>query len=283
MYIYNLFFDSFQPACKKQSRKCQKNTSLISNNIVLLYLKCAINGVAVIKLSILDDEPLILEQLVHMITEKLNKCYDIYTYISVHHFLNDIKVNPNRKPDVLLTDICFKDGDGIEVVKLLQETDNSLPVIYLSGYLENSTRIFETKPSYFLTKPININRLAHALNTAEQALTESRNEIINIPAAGGSFIRLYKNRIKYAESKKRKLVIHQTDTQTEIYRKLDETEQFFGKGFCRCHKSFLVNMSQIKEIKGNAVILFSGEEIPISKPNLARVKEEFVIYLGNCI
>lgn len=238
---------------------------------------------AIFKLSVLDDEPLILEQLEHMITSELNRSYDIYTYASVQQFLNDIKAHPNRKPDILLTDICFKDGDGIELAKQLQQTDNSLPVIYLSGYLENSARIFDTKPCYFLTKPLDIKRLARALDAAEQELTQSRNEIISIPTAGSSFVRLYKNRIKYAESKKRKLVIHQTDTQTEIYRKLDEAEQFFGKGFCRCHKSFIVNMLHIKEIKGNNVLLFSGEEIPISKPNLARIKEEFAIYLGNCI
>ncbi|MCC0650303.1 LytTR family DNA-binding domain-containing protein, partial [Clostridioides sp. ZZV15-6598] len=53
--------------------------------------------------------------------------------------------------------------------------------------------------------------------------------------------------------------------------------------FVRCHKSFIVNLSYVENIKPNIAILESGEEVPISRYRYKEVKEKFLKFLGDTI
>lgn len=59
------------------------------------------------------------------------------------------------------------------------------------------------------------------------------------------------------------------------------SEKINSQNFTRCHKSFLVNMNFIKELKRNSYILTNGAEIPISRSFSSLSKTDFSKFICN--
>lgn len=65
-----------------------------------------------------------------------------------------------QEPDLLLTDIRLgeEESDGISLVASLFE-GSGVPVIYITGFVEYCTKVYETDHVYFLTKPLRTDEL----------------------------------------------------------------------------------------------------------------------------
>ncbi|MBT2156661.1 LytTR family transcriptional regulator [Clostridioides difficile] len=51
----------------------------------------------------------------------------------------------------------------------------------------------------------------------------------------------------------------------------------------RCHKSYIINLNYVENIKSNTVILDSQEEVPISRYRYKDIKERFLKFIGDRI
>ena len=158
-----------------------------------------------------------------------------------------------------------------------------LKLIYMTGFLENATRIFESRPSHFLVKPFKEEALLNAIEKCENELASENGDDILFLTHGGGNICIRKKRVKYIESNGRKLIFHKTDGDTECYGKLDELEKMFGDIFLRCHKSYIVNMGYIETFIGMRIELVTGEEIPVSRSCLAAARDAHTVYLGGLL
>ena len=67
-------------------------------------------------------------------------------------------------------------------------------------------------------------------------------------------------------------------SQSTLSRSVKELEQQLGGGFCRCHRSFLVNLSRIRQLKKTDILLDSGVEIPMSRRLAPAVGQAFFAY-----
>ncbi len=69
-----------------------------------------------------------------------------------------------------------------------------------------------------------------------------------------------------------------------IAKTLKEIQTYFQeKHFCRCHKSYLINMRYFKELKkecnGKTIVLVTGKYIPVSQRKFSFFKECFKKYM----
>lgn len=170
------------------------------------------------------------------------------------------------KADILITDICIDEAEetGIDIVKRLHTVSPATQIIYITGYVEYCEEVYETDHISFIRKPISRERLYAALDKAVQNISEYNchvHRIIN----GHNIINVKHNDILYIESIRRKLIYICTDGTVETYGKLSDAEQELGSEFVRCHKSFLVNMNHIRELKDSNILLDSGKEITVSR------------------
>jgi two-component system response regulator AgrA len=76
------------------------------------------------------------------------------------------------------------------------------------------------------------------------------------------------NKILFFEtsSMKRKIILHALDRQIEFYAKIKDIEEQLDEGFYRCHKSYILNKNNIKEIDVSEKIAYmiNGEKCLIS-------------------
>lgn len=95
----------------------------------------------------------------------------------------------------------------------------------------------------------------------------------------GSIVVIEPNRINFIESNRRKLVIHIGKDAVETYGVLECIRRELPNSFIQCHKSFLVNMDYIAELRSERIRLMSGDVVPVSQKRRKTVKDAFAIYM----
>lgn len=70
-------------------------------------------------------------------------------------------------------------------------------------------------------------------------------------------------------------------TQYSMYEKLDVIDAEIGSaGFCRIHKSYLVNMKYVEDIERYKLLLKDGTSLNIAKSRYLVVRETFTANMG---
>lgn len=228
-------------------------------------------------ITILEDNPIILEETAERVRRLRPNC-TLNTFSSIASFISEAA----NATEILISDICLEDGDAIDELVRLQQKNDNMKIIYMTGFIENSKRIFKSRPSYFLVKPFSEQELLEAIEKCECEIESENDDIFFVPTNGGNII-LRRKRIKYIESNGRKLIIHKLDGDVEYYGKLDTIGEMLESSFLRCHKSFLVNMVYIKAFVGNEITLTTGEILPVSRGYHMSARNAHTVYLGGLL
>lgn len=228
-------------------------------------------------ITILEDNAMIMEEVKQMVSE-LRPDSTVYTCDGISKLSSSVLF----ATDIIISDICLADGDAIEALSVLQQKNDKLKIIYMTGFIENATRIFQSNPSHFLIKPFRSSELCRAIEKCENEIASEEDDLFFLPCNGGN-ICIRKKRIKYIESRGRKLYIYKTDGITECYGRLDELEKILGSSFLRCHKSYMVNMVYIKTFIGTKIELVTGEELSVSRSCLSKARDSHTVFLGGLL
>lgn len=179
------------------------------------------------------------------------------------------------RPDILLMDIRLGDQDGIQMVKRLAPETSGVQVIYVTGYVEFCTRVYETAHVSFLTKPVQQGELFAALDRAVAALERDRSAGILVQSRSAAHY-LPLVHIRYLESVGRKLRVVADQGVYENYGRLRDIEARLDRRFFHCHKSFIVNLDRAVSVDLRGFCLDSGERVPISARKRAEAREAFL-------
>lgn len=186
------------------------------------------------------------------------------------------------QPDILLLDINLKGKlDGIDVATEMQK-DFDIPIIYLTANTDDAhfNRAKETKPYAFISKPFKKRDLQRALELTLSRI-ESESEA-KVPLEVGNeestvlddslFVRYQESMVKvsiaaiqYIEADRNYCRIYTTGKEYLLVLTLKDMEEKLPKRhFMRIHRSFIVNVSHIKEVATSHIIV-ADKLIPISK------------------
>lgn len=81
--------------------------------------------------------------------------------------------------------------------------------------------------------------------------------------------------IAHIEAFGRKTAVHLRDgTVRQCNMSISEFESF--EGFIHCHRSYIVNLEQVRSITKNAVLLETGENVPLSRRLYGEVNKSFI-------
>lgn len=107
------------------------------------------------KVLVVDDESQIRDLLKEFLTE------EAYEVILASNGKEAIELTEKEQPDVILLDVKMPEMDGIEVCHQLKEEPKTqfIPVIIITGYVDNKIRAIEVGADDFVHKPINLTEL----------------------------------------------------------------------------------------------------------------------------
>lgn len=181
--------------------------------------------------------------------------------------------------DVLLIDIMLETGgpDGVELVQRHFPEGCGTQVVYVTGHIDYCTRVYRTAHVYFLVKPVDLKDLEDALGLALASLEKAADRPLSI-RANGALVRIVPSEVEYIESDRRKIRIFQDGAAnpTEAYLQLSAIAEELPESFIRCHKSFLVNLDYIAELRVDSVLMRSGAVVPVSQKRRKHVREAFL-------
>lgn len=179
-------------------------------------------------------------------------------------------------PDIVLLDIMLNGENGIDLAKKHFPRDSGVAVIFVTGYLEYCTDVYETEHVYFLPKPVQKEKLRRALVKAMRARDEA-------PCAftvrtDGALRRIDVREVYCVESFYRKLRIRMLDEVVECYGSIAGLPQEVLSRMIHCHKSFLVNPEHVRTMDRQTFLLTNGHTIPISRNRYAMSREAFLAH-----
>lgn len=200
------------------------------------------------RLALCDDNREFLAQMEQYL-RTLPQVESTAAFSTLDSFL--LSVENGAQYDAVLLDINWNQPlNGMDAAEQLLTLSPRTQIIYITGYGERFVQqIFLQKSnlSGYLTKPIdpellhaNLDKAAKAGRSAPPSLTIlSQGKPISLPA----------DEILYLESRGHTVQIHTADEIIPVYQRLDEIAGRLPDSFCRCHKSYLVNLRQIRRIQ----------------------------------
>ena len=222
----------------------------------------------------IDDEPLALQQLAAYINKVpfLELAAQCQSAIEARAFLEHNMV------DAIFCDINMPDLNGMDFVKSL--TTPPL-IVFTTAYAEYAVEGFKVAAVDYLLKPFGLQDFQRAANRLQERLTppsslhsslssllsplSSKKANVVFLKSDYRIIKVAINDIRYIEAMSEYLKVHLRNEQKPITTLLSmkKIEERLPHNFMRIHRSYIVNLDDIREVNKNRVILDADTYLPI--------------------
>lgn len=206
--------------------------------------------------------------------------YDVY-----HNGL-DLLASINTHPyDVLLLDILMPGFNGIETAREIRESNEKIPIIFLTTSQEFAVESYRVHAFDYLMKPVEQKTLFETLDRV-YAVTESTLENSIMIQTAKAIYALSLSQIEFVEINNRTLSFHLIDgTVKSISGRLSDYEDALLKHpeFLKIHRSYIINMDLMKALNQKSFITLTGNEVPISRNLLPAIQKRYIEHLHSAI
>jgi len=237
---------------------------------------------------IIDDEDLVRETIGTLLAIY---CPQVKLVGEAGSVESGLKIIHDLHPHLVLLDIRMDDGTGFDLLHRFEAID--FKVIFITAYEKYAIQAFRFAAIDFLLKPINPEDLSVAVKRAETLIQEHFNSQIQaleenlktefrqkkkiVLKTQGNIYLVDLQNITHCESDGCYTFVHTTGGDRILITKtLKEFDDMFSdSGFYRIHKSYLVNLTQIKRFEkqeGGYIILTTDHKIPVA----SRKREELL-------
>jgi two-component system LytT family response regulator len=242
------------------------------------------------KAVIVDDEPASGQALALLLREFVN---EVELAGSAGNTQDALELIRRVKPDLIFLDVELDGDSGFDLLEQLP--DDGPEVVFTTGYEQYATRAFRTSATDFLMKPVEVEQLRDAVRKVAEKLrvaaAEQRygvlirnwhgqgNEQIALSSSEG-FVFIKMSDLIYCKGDGAYTYFFlRNDEKITVSKNIGEFEPLLvPRGFFRVHKSFLINLSEMKRYvrgEGGYVVMSNGQSVDVSK----RRKEAFLATL----
>lgn len=218
--------------------------------------------------------------------------------IMIHEYDMTLKISTDN-PEMIIeelkksknTGLYFLDinlqssKNGLILAKEIREYDPRGFIVFITSHSEMSFMTFQYKVEAldFILKDTP-EQLQHRIcdcmenvNRKYMKISKGAEKTITIKRGGRKITLAYRD-IMYFETSvnEHKLIVHTTNKKIEFFGKMKDIEEEVGTDFIRCHRSYLVNKKNIKEIiyTDKLIIMKNEASCPISYRLLGQVKKQ---------
>ena len=243
-----------------------------------------------IKCIAIDDEPLALKKLV--------------TYIKKIPFLELVaqcrsaveaqRVIDEQPVEAIFLDINMPDLNGIDFAKSVNQDHSKGPVmVFTTAYAEYAIEGYKANAVGYLLKPYSFDEFEAAAQKVQEICEirqQAMTEVTTQPDDDGvifvksdyKIVRISIEHIRYIEAMSEYLRIScdDKDKPVIVLLSMKRIEEFLpASTFMRIHRSFIINLNKIVEVKKNHVVLEGDFSMSIGD----NYKDAFMAYLNSRI
>ncbi len=164
--------------------------------------------------------------------------------------------------DILLLDIEMGAMDGVTMAKELRKSNDTVQIIFITGYSDYISEGYEVAALHYLMKPVNEEKLCLVLDRAAEKLAKNE-RVLNFEVSG-EMVRVPIYQIRYADVLGNYVTVH-AQTDVTVKMTLGELEKQLDERFYRVGRSALVNLTQISRVTRAEIRLNDGTAIPLPR------------------
>ncbi len=235
------------------------------------------------KVIIVDDEPLARKGLSIRLAEFSN----VEIVAECQNGREALEQIPKLKPDLVFLDIQMPGLNGFQVINELRFKQLDMPlIVFVTAFDNYAIKAFDLHALDYVLKPVDENRLAEAVQKAEEYLSlqqegEQKNKLVNLVADftgddceeilrklaegepvssnpypailaikdGSEITRVNVEQIQWIDAAGDYMCVH-TDSETHILRRTmkELCEELDPKKFIRIHRSVIVNVAYVSKL-----------------------------------
>lgn len=165
--------------------------------------------------------------------------------------------------DFLFLDIEMPEMDGIEAAYKLRDRGIEYKIIMLTAREDRYREAFKIGAFRFVPKPIEETELCKTLDDVRQHL------------AGMEKVTVFRDGVAYQITQRDIIYVEADHSATLVFTKKFEyrSEQSLATWvknldqgmFFQCHKSYIVNMGKIEDVKKDMIVMVTGDKVKVSR------------------
>ena len=205
----------------------------------------------------------ILAEMVNRWAQREDMQVIISHYQSAEQFLFCMKDEPPY--DLAFLDIQMSKITGLQLARMIREEDRLIFLVFTTALKKYAPKGYEVSAFRYLIKPLQEDEVFQALTAASRMLETRKKEAI-IVTQGDKSRRIFMDDIYYIEVDNHHIILHLHNETIRFKAKLKEFEtQFKEPQFCKCHRSYIVNMKYTGRLSREGVEIDSKGILPVSK------------------
>jgi DNA-binding LytR/AlgR family response regulator len=217
-----------------------------------------------------DDERPSLDELSYLLAD----CTRVESVTAVQNATEALRLLQQNQFDVVLLDIRMPGLDGIELAKVLAQFSRPPAVVFVTAHDEHALEAFAVGASGYLLKPVGHEQLAHALERAVPDVDRrgDLDEPLDVLAAesGNATTIVARGDVSWVESAGDYVRLHTNDGSAYLVRVPMSVleEKWTGHGFARIHRSYLVALREIRELRTDGpqtTVRIGDHDLPVSR------------------
>ncbi|RKS68338.1 LytTR family two component transcriptional regulator [Actinomadura pelletieri DSM 43383] len=247
-----------------------------------------------------DDEAPALDDLVHLLRAD-PRIGEIHTARDGAAALRklDRALADGRPVAAVFLDIRMPGIDGTVLGRVLAQFARAPQIVYVTAYEGHAVDAFEIKATDYILKPVRPERLNEAIRRVTEAAEDWMDDGSSAPSTpaspsstpsgepepmpvelGGVTRFVTPAEVLYVEAQGDYARLHTSGGSHLVRIPLAAlNERWSGAGFVRVHRSHLVALSAIKELRldsGRCTVLVGGTELPVSRRHVRELRDLLV-------
>lgn len=175
------------------------------------------------------------------------------------------------QPDVVFLDVQMPGANGLDVIEC-HEAERMPLVVFVTAYEEYAVRAFDAQAVDYLVKPLSERRFRATMGRVLERLRTRATARIPVTTTTGELL-LDPGEIDWIEAQDDHAAIHAGAAHYRVRQSLAVFESRLDPvRFARVHRSAIVRLDQVRELKQATLRLRDGTELPVSRRRLSHVK-----------
>lgn len=235
-----------------------------------------------IRLAICDDEVQCLDSTRRMIEQWSERCsipVQIRCFDNGDALLQSIR---RTRTDIVFLDIMMSLLNGMDTAREIREIDKAVKIVFLTSSPEFALESYSVKANGYILKPFSDKQLSEVLNDCTAAL-EEKSEHLLLKSTDG-YHKIHLHEIEYIEAQNKNVIFFlrsgRSLTSTEHLR-VFENKLLTKDGFFKCHRSYIISMSQVNSFSLSEIKMKSGGCVPIARGSGKAFQNAYFSFMFN--
>ena len=218
-----------------------------------------------LRVLIVDDEPPARRIIAKLLTRY---CDDIYAVATAGTVAEAVDQIAEQRPDLLLLDVELGEATGFDLLTRIDTSD--IHVAFITAYSSYAIEAFRVEATDYLVKPVEIAALRTTIERVRDRIRLQRGggsvAKLMLPGADGRRMLAHDEIVFIEADGSYSTVCTAAGESILVVRKLGQLEEDLASDrFFRCHRSYVINLAHVRELRTGEVVMSDGGEVPVSR------------------